>query len=117
MDNSQDLICTIDELGRFLTVNAACQDLLGYAPAELIGRCYLDLLHPDDRQKTIDADIATRKAGRLADFVNRYIRKDNSVVDVLWSASWSQTEKIFFCVAHDVTERQRTEEKMREAKE
>jgi PAS domain S-box-containing protein len=117
MDNSQDVICTVDENGRFLTVNAACQDLLGYAPAELIGRFYFDFVYPQDRVRTSEADTVTRKSGRLTDFVNRYVRKDGSIVHVLWSASWAETEKIFFCVAHDVTERQRAEEKMLEAKE
>jgi signal transduction histidine kinase/ActR/RegA family two-component response regulator len=49
--------------------------------------------------------------------VNRYVRKDGSVVDVLWSASWSESDKIMFCVAHDVTERARIEKELREAKE
>ena len=117
MNNSQDVICTIDDTGRFLTINAACQDLWGYAPSELIGRPYIDLVHPDDRPKTNEADASVRQDGKLTDFVNRYVRKDGTIVDVLWSASWSETDKIFFCVAHDVTERQRSEKALREAKE
>lgn len=116
MDSSQNVICTIDEQGRFLNLNAACQDLWGYTPKELIGRCYVDLIHPDDREKSAEADANTRKAGKLTDFVNRYVRKDGAVVDVLWSSSWSATDKRFFCVAHDITERQRAEEALREAK-
>lgn len=117
MDNSQDVICTIDDAGRFLTINAACQDLWGYAPSELIGHPYIDLVHPDDRPKTKETDGNVRQGGKLTDFVNRYVRKDGTIVDVLWSASWSQKDKIFFCVAHDVTERQRSEKALREAKE
>lgn len=117
MDNSQDVICTIDQHGHFLTVNAACFDLFGYTPEELIGKCYLDLIHPDDRAKTIAADSDTRKAGKLADFVNRYIRSDGTTVNVLWSASWSPSDKIFFCVAHDVTKREQAEQALRQAKE
>ena len=30
MDNSQDVICTMDEWGRFVTVSAACEQLWGY---------------------------------------------------------------------------------------
>jgi two-component system, sensor histidine kinase and response regulator len=115
MDNSQDVICTIDGEGKFVSINPACVDLWGYTPNELIGRSYVDLVHPDDRPKTAEADANIRKAGRLADFVNRYVRKDGTVVDVLWSASWSEADNRFFCVAHDVTQRQRTEEALREA--
>ena len=117
MDNSQDMICTVDEHGRFQTVNAACRNLLGFTPGELIGRSYLDLVHPDDRSRTKDVDTSTRNQGRLSNFVNRYIRKDGTTVDVLWSASWSDDEKIFFCVAHDISERQRSEERLRKAME
>lgn len=117
MDNSQDVICTIDHAGRFVTTNAACEHLWGYTPAELIGRNYADLVHPDDRLKTVEADATARRKGKITDFVNRYIRKDGTLVDVLWSASWSEADGSFFCVAHDVTERQRIEKQLREAKE
>jgi len=117
MDNSQDVICTIDEQGRFLRINAACQNLWGYTPEELIGRCYIDLVHEEDRPKTIEADEKVQAAGTLSDFVNRYVRKDGTLVDVLWSATWSETDRIYFCVAHNITERQRSEEALRDAKE
>ena len=50
-----------------------------------------------------------RMDGKITDFVNRYTRKDGTLVDVLWSASWSEADKIMFCVAHDVTDRARIE--------
>jgi PAS domain S-box-containing protein len=117
MDNSQDVICTIDEAGRFLSVNAACEHLWGYRADELIGREYGELVHPDDRIKSKQVEKDLRDAGKVSDFVNRYIRKDGSVVDVLWSATWSEKDRIFFCVAHDVTDRARIEKALREAKE
>lgn len=117
MDNSQDVICTIDEHGRFVTVNAACQDLWGYSPNELIGRPSIDFVAPEHRERTLEADGNARRVGKLNDFVNRYIRKDGGLVDVLWSASWSESNRVYFCVAHDVTERQRSEDRLRAAKE
>ncbi|HEX4630250.1 MAG TPA: PAS domain S-box protein [Chthoniobacterales bacterium] len=117
MDNSQDVICTISEDGRFLSANPACKNLWGYTSDELIGRKYIDLVHPDDRVKSTAADERMRETGKINDFVNRYIRKDGSVVDVLWSATWSEKDRIIFCVAHDVTDRARIEKALREAKE
>jgi PAS domain S-box-containing protein len=117
MDNSQDVICTIDEHGCFVTINAACQDLWGYSPSELIGRASIDFVAPEDRSRTLEADANVRHVGKLNDFVNRYIRKDGTFVDVLWSASWSENNRVYFSVAHDVTERQRSEQKLRVAKE
>jgi PAS domain S-box-containing protein len=117
MDNSHDVICTIDAEGRFLSLNAASEGLFGYSPEELVGREYIELVHPEDRARTAEADTRTRKTGTIADFVNRYRRKDGTFVDVLWSANWSKDDRIFFCVAHDMTELQRNEKALREAKE
>ncbi|MFL6519446.1 MAG: PAS domain S-box protein [Chthoniobacterales bacterium] len=117
MDNSQDVICTVSEDGRFLSANAACKNLWGYTADELIGRQYIDLVHPDDRVKSTAVDERMRETGKINDFVNRYIRKDGSTVDVLWSATWSEKDRIIFCVAHDVTDRARIEKALREAKE
>ena len=117
MDNSQDVICTIDEWGRFISVNAACERLWGYTPNELMGRPYVDLVCSEDRAMTNEVMEVLRLDGKITDFVNRYTRKDGTLVDVLWSASWSETDKIMFCVAHDVTDRARIEKELREAKE
>jgi len=117
MDNSQDVICTMDELGCFTTVNAACEQLWGYTPAELLGRPYIDLVCPEDRAMTTQVTEVLRLDGKITDFVNRSTRKDGTQVDVLWSASWSELDKISFCVAHDVTERARSEKELREARD
>src|SRR2546430_7297890 len=117
MDNSLDVICTIDQDGRFLTVNAACEQLWGYTPAELIGRKYIELVTPDDRERTIATEATLKKTGKVTDFVNRYIRKDGSSVNVLWSATWSESARTLFAVVHDVTERAKIEKALEEAKD
>jgi len=117
MDNSQDVICTVSDDGRFLSLNAACEQLWGYTAKELTGRAYIELVHPDDRVKSAAVEKELRKKGKVTDSVNRYIRKDGTLVDVLWSATWSEKDRIFFCVAHDVTDRARIEKALRDAKE
>jgi PAS domain S-box-containing protein len=117
MDNSQDVICTVSDDDRFLSVNAACEELWGYSAEELIGRRYNDFVYPEDLPKTEEAGRQLRATGKITDFVNRYVRKDGSIVDVLWSAAWSAKDRIIFCVAHDVTDRARIEKALREAKE
>jgi PAS domain S-box-containing protein len=117
MDNSQDVICTIDEKGCFVTVSAACERVWGYTPAELIGRQYTDFVYVDDRAKTETAAADLLARGTVTDFVNRYVRKNGELVNILWSALWSPSNQTMFCVAHDVTERTRNEQALREAKE
>jgi PAS domain S-box-containing protein len=117
MDNSQDVICTIDEQGCFLSANPACEELWGYKADELVGRRYIDFVFEEDRPMTEAAAKRMLATGKVTDFVNRYVRKDGTLVDVLWSATWSAKDRIMFCVAHDVTDRARIEKALREAKE
>jgi PAS domain S-box-containing protein len=117
MDNSQDVICTMDEWGRFVSASAACEQVWGYTPAELVGLPYIDLVCPEDRVMTNQVTEVLRLDGKITDFVNRCTRKDGTLIDVLWSASWSESDKTMFYVAHDVTDRARIEKALREAKE
>src|SRR3712207_5526417 len=51
IENSLDLISLIDADGRFLRVNNAAVEILGYRPEELVGRNYSELLREDDCEK------------------------------------------------------------------
>ena len=117
MDHSLDVICTFDAAGRFVQVSQACNTLWGYQPEELIGRPYLDLVHPDDREKTLATAAAIRKGRVEREFENRYVRTDGSVVPMVWSAQWSDAQQSMFCVARDVTARKQVETALLKAKE
>lgn len=117
MDNSRDVICTIDHEGRFLTVSAACKTLWGYKPAELVGRQYIDMVHPEDRLRTNGVAAQIMVGGSEIDFENRYIRKDGALIHVMWSAYWSEANKTMFAVAHDITERALSEKTLKQSKE
>jgi PAS domain S-box-containing protein len=109
MDNSIDVICTFDAAGRFLQVNRACEHLWGYLPEELIGRPFLEMVHPDDREKTIAIDQSILSGVAENGFENRYLRKDGAVVWIVWTAKWSEALQINVCVARDMTARKQME--------
>jgi PAS domain S-box-containing protein len=109
MDNSIDVICTFDAEGRFLQVNRACEHLWGYLPEELIGKPFLDMVHPDDREKTMAVDQSILSGVAENGFENRYLRKDGAVVWIVWTANWSEALQINVCVARDMTARKHME--------
>ena len=117
MDHSLDVICSIDAEGRFLQVSRACEALWGYSPEELIGRAYLDFVHPDDWTATNEAAAAIVSGQPASDFENRYLRRDGCVVPILWTANWSPEHHIMFCVARDITARKMLEAELLRAKE
>lgn len=105
LDYSLDVICTIDQQGAFVKVNAASMHLWGYTPDELVGKQFIDLVHPDDKYKTSEIDEAIKAGKEVTNFENRYIRKDGSVVPIVWSAHRSPHDQLIHCVARDATER------------
>ncbi|WP_017718084.1 PAS domain S-box protein [Kamptonema formosum] len=51
-ENVSELICRHSPEGNFLDVSPACRTLLGYEPAELLGRSAAEFFHPDDTPDT-----------------------------------------------------------------
>jgi len=51
MEHVPDLIYSMDRDGRFLSINEASKDLLGYSPNEMVGRSVFDFIHPDDQAR------------------------------------------------------------------
>jgi diguanylate cyclase (GGDEF)-like protein/PAS domain S-box-containing protein len=109
LDMLVDAVCIVDKDGHFIYASAACERIFGYAPHEMIGRQMLEMIHPDDRVRTLAAAEKIMAGTPNPNFENRYIRKDGSVVHILWSARWSPQDGVRIAVARDVTGRKRAE--------
>ncbi len=103
MEFTMDVLCSFDREGRFLEVSPSCLKLFGYSPEELIGRPYLELVLPEDRDLTIQEAQQLMTGRPTYNFRNRYRHKDGHVIYILWSADWSETDQVLFAVAHDIT--------------
>lgn len=111
MDLLLDAVCVVDPAGRLLSVSGACERIFGYTPEEMIGKPMMDLVFHEDRPKTQEA-VSRIMGGYLQhDFENRYVRKDGQIVHIMWSARWSEVDKVRVAVARDIT-RRRQEESM-----
>jgi diguanylate cyclase (GGDEF)-like protein/PAS domain S-box-containing protein len=109
LDLLLDAVCAVDAQGCIVFVSAACERILGYTPQELIGRRMIDLVHPADRQRTLEAAREIMEGEPKLNFENRYLRKDGGVVHILWSARWSEADQLRIAVARDITERKQAE--------
>ncbi|MBA5604137.1 diguanylate cyclase [Duganella sp. FT3S] len=98
-----DAVCMVDAAGRFVFASAACERIFGYTPEEMQGRVMIDMVAPEDRARTLAAarDIMAGEPNRH--FENRYLRKDGTLVHILWSARWSEQHQLRVAVARDIT--------------
>ena len=109
VDMLLDAICVVDAEGRFVFVSAACEQIFGYLPDEMIGRKMIEMVHPDDRDRTLAAARAIMDGQPNIGFENRYVRKDGRTVHIMWSARWSRVDNLRIAVARDITERKHSE--------
>jgi PAS domain S-box-containing protein len=103
-----DLLCVADTDGRFRRLNPQWETVLGYSLAELDGKRFLDLVHPEDLEATVKAVARLDAQQPVLNFVNRYCCKDGSYRWFEWRSS--PRGKLIYAAARDITERKRTEE-------
>ncbi len=104
--------------GRFVRVNRALCEILGYTADELMALTFQAITHPDD----VAADVAmsmqlARDEIPRYQRSKRYIRKDGTIVDVMLSVSTLRghdgVPRYFISEMEDITERKRLEEELR----
>jgi PAS domain S-box-containing protein len=104
LNESLDLICTLDAQGRYVTVNETSQQVLGYAAKDIIGRHIAELVHPGDQtlvsQQWLDAEAVTRPTTMPL----RFIHKSGVVIYLQGNAHWSAKEQLFYCDMRDVSD-------------
>ncbi|MEQ8223142.1 MAG: PAS domain-containing protein [Candidatus Eremiobacterota bacterium] len=108
-----DLLCIADTDGYFHRLNPEWETSLGYSVRELEGRKFLDFVHPDDLQATIEAITNLSENKEVLNFINRYRAKDGSYRWIEWRSY--PADKIIYAAARDITDRIRTEEALRES--
>lgn len=106
-DVNLDLLCIADMEGRFVKTNKEWEKTLGYSTDELNKKKFLDFVHPDDMEATLEALKMLDRQIQVLNFVNRYICKDGSYRWIEWRSH--PTGKLIYAAARDVTEQKTNE--------
>jgi PAS domain S-box-containing protein len=109
-DLSIDLLCCLDFNGHFKRLNPAWERTLGFTREELMSKPFIEFVHPDDRQRTLDQNRQVRRGGQALSFENRYRCKDGSHRWFLWNAAPDTVRGVIYSVARDITEQKQAQE-------
>lgn len=105
------IIATFD--GRFKRVNPVWQRVLGYNPEALVGRPFVDLIHPEDLAATA-VEVERLSQGReTIDFENRYRHANGAWHWLRWTARADVPEGLIYASARDVTDERTADERIR----
>lgn len=100
--HSMDLLSVADmATGVFDAVNPAWQKALGWPLEEIVGRPFMDFVHPDDRRDTQAAVQDLRLGHAVLHFENRYRTQDGGWRWLSWVAV-PEGGKLY-CVTRDIT--------------
>jgi PAS domain S-box-containing protein len=114
-ENSIDLFCVAGMDGMFKQLNPAWERSLGWSIDELMSRPWLDLVHPEDRERTIAEAKGLNSGTKAFGFENRYRCKDGSYRTLSWNSSPIPESGYILAVVRDVTEQKHIEEQLRQA--
>jgi PAS domain S-box-containing protein len=106
---SADLICTVDIENRFVEVSEASFTILGYQPAEMCTRSYLEFILPQDINDAEQAIFGLRTAIPNLEIQNRYLHKDGRVIPLLWCVQWDEEDQLLYCIARNGNITEQTE--------
>ena len=107
---SIDMLCCLDFNGYFKRLNPAWERALGFTVAELMSRPFIEFVHPDDRERTLEQNRKVRTGGQALAFENRYLCKNGSFRWLLWDAAPDAGENVIYSVARDVTSQKQAAE-------
>lgn len=105
VQNSIDVICSIDSRGVFTEVSSASIEQWGWAPDELIGREVSEVLHTKNIPQIFQNRVYenAEESSRFED-TDEITRRDGTVVHTLWASQWSASDGSFFCFVRDASE-------------
>lgn len=87
----------------FVKLSPAWTKLLGYSEKELLSSSFLEFIHPDDIESTIEVIEKIAKEGSAVQFENRYLKKSGEIVYLSWNSQLDEETQLAYCNATDIT--------------
>ena len=98
---------------RFVRLNRAWEDTLGWSLEELCARPYVEFVHPEDVARTHEKSAMLEQGMFSLAFENRYRCKDGSYRHLRWFSAPPDDSGYHHAIAQDITEQRRAEERAR----
>ncbi len=116
LNASSDGLLTTDTEARILSVNQAYCAMMGYEPAELIGR-HISELEANETPEEVAEHTALLLTQGFDRFVSRHRRKDGSCVDLELTLSVSPETGQILTIARDMTEQLALEQQLHDSEQ
>ncbi len=110
---SNDLFAVAGFDGMLKTVNPAWSRLLGHSEDELLAQPVVDLVHPEDVDRSLETLALLGAGGIIQHYEERLRRADGSYARIAWAAV--PGDGVIYAVGRDVTQERVREDALRQA--
>jgi PAS domain S-box-containing protein len=110
---SPNLVCISGDNGYFNHVSPTFTQLLHFTEEELLNIPYLELIHPDDREETLNEINALKRGKAVSSFRNRCQMKGGKHKWLYWRANCSEQEGDIYAIGLDCTGKPVSREEIR----
>jgi len=93
------------DTGYFIEVSPNIEKILGFCVDEFLSKPIMELIHPDDRQNTIDEVAKQIKGKTVSFFENRYLCKNGSYKWMAWQGTPADQNGIVLAMGSDIDEK------------
>ncbi|MHB8843951.1 MAG: PAS domain S-box protein [Nitrospirota bacterium] len=116
VETAQDLIWQCDADGRYIYLNAAWEDVLGYRLEEMLGRKFSDFQEPETARRDQELFGKLLQGGTVKGYETVHRSKQGGSVHLVFNAKYVRDEAGTIRgtrgTAYDITERKRAEERL-----
>ncbi|TAG88137.1 MAG: PAS domain S-box protein [Oscillatoriales cyanobacterium] len=119
VETSQDMIWSVDAIGRFTFVNPAVKYIYGYEPEEMLGRPFSDFMTAEQSKKDLEVFARLLTGESVFQYETTQIAKDGSIKHLMFNAIalFDDTGNALGTTgtATDITDRKRAEAALQHA--
>jgi len=103
-ENAPDMLCSCDNEGYFMVINPAWEKTLGFNTSDIIGKSYIQFVHPDDRRSAASQYQKLFEANSQSpNLVSRFQTKSGEVKWLHWKMIMHSAGTVD-AIVRDVTE-------------
>ncbi|MES2728239.1 MAG: PAS domain-containing sensor histidine kinase [Bacteroidota bacterium] len=110
--DSADLFCIVSIDGNFIELNPAWKNSLGYSSNDLVGKSFIQFVHPDDKETSIFEFKKQLEGDEIVNFINRYRDADGNYVWFDWKGKINKTDNRIYAIARDISAQKKLEEEL-----
>ncbi|WP_425640064.1 PAS domain S-box protein [Algoriphagus yeomjeoni] len=111
-----DMVSIGDFQGRFLTINKAGCELMGYSEEEILFQTFEKFIHPEDKAIALDELSRLEQGQTTFNFEVRFIRKSGEILWLSWYCNTNLEEGLIYSTAKNITEEKKLRELNRQSR-